>query len=263
MLTRNDVFQLLESFSIRHDDIVTMHSSLREVGPIEGGADGLIDALKDYLCDGLLLIPTHTWANVGPAQPVYNVKTAVPCIGALPRTAAFRPDGIRSLHPTHSLWATGKDATAFVAGEETAPTPGTPGFAWDRLASVGAKILLLGVGNDKNTFIHSVEEVADIPDRLAKEHYEVTIIDSEGQQYSHPYYAHHCSRSHDVSLQFPNFEKALIARGAQTFGKFGNAQVRIVDAAKCKEVLLQIFQHADRDLCIEKMEIPEEWYREA
>ena len=33
--------------------------------------------------------------------------------------------------------------------------------------------------------------------------------------------------------------------------------------AKYKEVLLQIFRHADRDLCIEKMEIPEEWYREA
>ena len=41
MLTRNDVFQLLESFSIRRDDIVTMHSALREIGPIEGGADGL------------------------------------------------------------------------------------------------------------------------------------------------------------------------------------------------------------------------------
>ena len=56
MLTRNDVFKLLESFGIRRDDVVTMHSSLREIGPIEGGADGLIDALKDYLCDGLLLI---------------------------------------------------------------------------------------------------------------------------------------------------------------------------------------------------------------
>jgi aminoglycoside 3-N-acetyltransferase len=126
---------------------------------------------------------------------------------------------------------------------------------------VGAKILLIGVGNDKNTFIHSVEEVADIPDRLAEKPYEVTIIDQQGNRYTHPQFAHHCSRSYDVSKQFPNFEKALVEMGAQTFGRFGNAEVRIVDAAKCREILLRIFQHAVRDLCIEKMEIPEEWYK--
>ena len=64
MVTKHDVFNLLESLSIRRDDVVTMHCSLREVGAIEGGADGLIDALKEYLCEGLLLIPTHTWAVV-------------------------------------------------------------------------------------------------------------------------------------------------------------------------------------------------------
>ena len=34
-----------------------------------------------------------------------------------------------------------------------------------------------------------------------------------------------------------------------------------VDAAKAKELLIKIYSHADRDLCIEKMEIPEEWYK--
>ena len=45
------------------------------------------------------------------------------------------------------------------------------------------------------------------------------------------------------------------------FGTLGNAQVRIVDAAKCKKVLLDIFGKAEMDLCIEKMEIPEEYYK--
>ena len=126
---------------------------------------------------------------------------------------------------------------------------------------MGAKILLIGVGNDKNTFIHSVEEVADIPDRLAKEPYEVTIIDQQGKRYTHPQYAHHCSRSYDVSKQFPNFEKAFVEMGAQTFGKFGNAEVRIVDAAKCREVVIRILKNADRDVAIEPMRIPEAWYK--
>ena len=52
MITRKDVFRLFEGFGIPRDGIVTVHSSLREIGPIEGGADGLIDAMKEYLCDG-------------------------------------------------------------------------------------------------------------------------------------------------------------------------------------------------------------------
>ena len=260
MFTKTDLTKQIKAMGILPTDTVLIHTSLRAVGEVENGADGIIDAFRDYLTDGLFLVPTHTWATVGPNQPFYDVTTAVPCIGTLPRVAAFRHDGIRSLHPTHSLWATGKGAADFVAGEEQAPTPGTPGFAWDRLGHVGAKILLIGVGNDKNTFIHSVEEVADIPDRLSPEPYDVTIIDQQGNRFTHPQFAHYCSRSNDVSRQFPNFEKALVEMGAQKFGRFGNAEVRIVDAAQCREILLRIFKHADRDLCIEEMEIPEEWY---
>ena len=143
MLTRNDVFQLLESFSIRRDDIVTMHSSLREIGPIEGGADGLIDALKDYLCDGLLLIPTHTWANVNAANPHFDVRSTVPCIGTLAKVAAFRKDAVRTLHPTHSLAIFGKGAWEYAQGEEKSGTPAPMGGCLSRLYEREGKILLL------------------------------------------------------------------------------------------------------------------------
>ena len=77
----------------------------------------------------------------------------------------------------------------------------------------------------------------------------------------HPYHRHFCSQSRDVSVQYTNFEKPLLYHGAMKFGRLGNAQVRIVDAGKCADVLLGIFAKADRDLCIDKMEIPEEFYR--
>ena len=261
MFSKNDLIDQIKAMGITPSDTVLIHTSMRAVGEVENGAHGVIDAFRDYLTDGLFLVPTHTWANVSREQPVYDVRSTVPCIGALPRAAAFRADGVRSLHPTHSIWATGKGAEEYIKNEENAPTPGTPGYAWDRLAEAGAKILLIGVGNDKNTFIHSVDEVLDIPDRLSEERFEVTIIDADGKEYKHPYRGHHCSRSDDVSQQFVNFDKAFIELGAMSFGKFGNAEVRIVDAAKAKEILIKILKNADRDLCIEKMDIPEEWYK--
>ena len=52
-----------------------------------------------------------------------------------------------------------------------------------------------------------------------------------------------------------------MATGAQRFGKLGNANVRIVDAAKCREVVLRILSRADRDPEIQPLEIPESWYQ--
>lgn len=261
MFTKSDLTQQIHAMGILPSDTVLIHTSMRAIGPVENGAHGVIDAFRDYLTDGLFLVPTHTWASVGQNNPIYDVKSSVPCIGALPKAAAFRDDGIRSLHPTHSIWAIGKNSAEYIRNEENAPSPGTPGYAWDRLAEVNAKILLIGVGLDKNTFIHAVEEAADVPDRLQQEPWEVTIYDWNGKAYRHPYVSHSCSRSNDVSRQFVNFEKPLTELGALKFGQLGNAPVRIVDARLCKDILLNIYSRATQDLCIEYMDIPEELYK--
>ncbi|MBP3648159.1 MAG: AAC(3) family N-acetyltransferase [Clostridia bacterium] len=122
MTTKQDILRFLADMGIAHDDTVTIHAALRKVGPIEGGADGLIDALTEYLCDGLLLVPTHTWAVTDKDHPYFDVRSTVPNIGTLARVAAQRKDGIRSLHPTHSMAAFGKNARAYIEGEEKSAT---------------------------------------------------------------------------------------------------------------------------------------------
>lgn len=261
MFSKETLKEQIKAMGITPSDTVLVHTSMRAIGEVENGADGVIDAFCEYLYDGLFLVPTHTWANVTREQPVYNVKETVPCIGALPRTAAFRADGIRSLHPTHSIWASGKGAYEFLEGEENVETPGAVGGAWGRLSEVNAKILLVGVGHDRNTFIHAVEEIADIPDRIQPNPFDVTIYDWYGNAFQHPYAGHCNSKVGDVSKQFVNFEKPLVQLGAQTMGKLGNADVRVVDAKKCQEILLKIFARADEDLCVAFMDIPEKLYK--
>ena len=64
MITKQDILNFLEGAGIKPDDIVTIHCSLRAIGTIENGADGLIDAFCEYLHDGLFIVPTHTWDKV-------------------------------------------------------------------------------------------------------------------------------------------------------------------------------------------------------
>jgi len=261
MYTKEQLKKQIEALGIKSTDTVVIHTSMKAIGDVEGGPDGLIDAFCEYLSDGLFLVPTHTWADVTADNPYYDVRTSVPNIGLIPRTAAFRKDGIRSLHPTHSVWAHGKRAAEFIAGEEYAASPAPTGGCWDRMADWNAKILLIGVTNTKNTFIHSIDERAALPDRISRDAFEVYVTDWNGNTFHHPMRIHKCSRTDDVSLFYGNFEKPMVELGIQTFGTLADAQVRVVDSKACRELIMKIYSRATEDIFPQHMELPEALYK--
>lgn len=255
MLTYEDIHVFLKENGIKPTDTVLVHTSMRALGGVIGGCDGLIDAFKGYLTDGLFIVPTHTWANVGKDCPVYDVKTTVPCIGALPTVAAFRADGVRSLHPTHSVAAFGKRAAQFVKGEEKATSPAPVNGVWSRLYDEDAKILLLGVGLNRNTYIHAVDEMIDLKGRL-QDPIPLTVIGYEGERYELSFRKHW----HTGSENFENYRAAFEALGVMTNARLGEATVGIVNARKCAEVVKMLWERADYELLAEPKEIPREYY---
>lgn len=165
----------LEGMGLTGDETILIHSSMKAIGAVDGGADTVLDAWMEYFKDGLLLLPTHTWKTVNADNPVYNPYTTPSCVGLLTNMFMKRDGVIRSLHPTHSMAGYGKNAAQYLAGEEYNNTPCTPGGCYDRLKDVGGKVLLVGVGHERNTYIHSVEEVLNVPDRLSDMPMELVI----------------------------------------------------------------------------------------
>lgn len=260
MFTIEELKEQIRAMGIEATDTVLIHTSMRAVGPVEKGAEGVIDAFCQVLEEGLFLVPTHTWAVVNRNNPVYDVRKTPPNIGALPSVAAFREDGFRSLHPTHSIWGHGADAMAFLQGEEHARTPAPVGGAWSRLADRKAKILLIGIGNERNTFIHAVDEIADIPNRIHPEPFAVTIYDREGREHHTMFAGHYCTEHPHVSEQFVNFDRAFTELGVWKEGRLGNAKVMVVDSEKCRDTVLKIYSRAKEDLCIRIMDLdPQLW----
>ena len=262
MLTKTDIVSFLEKNGIRPDDKVTVHASLRSVGPIEGGADGLIDAMCSYLKDGLLMIPTHTWDEVGRDHPFYDVRTSVPCIGTLAKVAAFRKDGVRSLHPTHSVTVFGSGAAEFVKGEEACASPAPVNSCLSRLYEEHGKVLLIGVGHERNTYLHSVDERLGIPDRLNQDPFVINIKDYDGNLIkSPPFHTHYTVHSDQcVSEYYPNYKEAFEYTGAVTYGHLGEALVYVCDCVKMTDTVRMLWKKADHDLCIRKETIPEDYY---
>jgi aminoglycoside 3-N-acetyltransferase len=229
---------------------------MRALGPVEGGCDGLLDAFCSYLTEGLFLVPTHTWDNVTAEQPVFDVRTTPPCIGALPNVAAFRPDGVRSLHPTHSVAAFGARAEEFVRGEERATSPCGPGGVWARLYDEDATILLLGVKLNRNTYLHAVDEMLDLAGRL-EEPIPLTVIDGMGTHHALSFRKH---AAHTGSENFENYRAPLEAYGALRTLRLGNADVGVFHARRGTDVVRALWARADYDLCRELREIPPALY---
>ncbi|MGI5895087.1 MAG: AAC(3) family N-acetyltransferase [Candidatus Merdivicinus sp.] len=245
---KKELQEQLKRMGILPSDTVMIHSSLRTVGPVEDGANGLIEALRDYLRDGLLLIPTHTWADVNAENPYFDASASIPCIGVLPQVAAFHPDGVRSLHPTHSITAFGRRAAEYVRGEEKAATPAPPNGCWGRLYEENAKILLVGVSQNRNTYLHSVEEMLNIPDRLDEQAYLVHGTDGKGFCWEQPMHSHCCSLTKDISQFYPKYLPSFEKYGAVTIGQLGSARTEICSARRCADILRQIWQRADGEI---------------
>lgn len=146
----------------------------------------MLDAWCEFYRDGLLVFPTHTWDRVGKKHPVYDSRSDPSCVGILSELFRQRPGVVRSLHPTHSVAALGKDAADYTAGEEHATTPLPRSGCWGKLLDRDATILFLGCSLRSNTFIHGVEEWAAIPDRISPWTEDLTILGPQGRSTAWP-----------------------------------------------------------------------------
>jgi aminoglycoside 3-N-acetyltransferase len=240
-ITKLQILEQLEKFRHIKGKIVTVHTSLKAVGEIEGGGETLLDALIEFFaCDGgLLCVPTHTWNSL-----VFDRRKAESCIGVLPRLAAAHPDGIRTLHPTHSMVVFGdkKLAEGFVENEAIVDTPANPKGCYGKLLAQDGYVLLIGVGQNKNTFIHCVEEMLDVPDRLTKDVVERTVIHKDGREEKR--YLHWFdNKIPDVSVYFHKFEAPFRFFGCIEDAFIGNAKVQICRAGKMKDVIELIYKN--------------------
>lgn len=225
----------LGRLGIQPGDRLLVHSSMKAIGPVEGGADTVVDALLHVVRDGLLLLPTHTWQGWNNRDGIFDPQTEPSCVGLL--TELFRRRGgvIRSWHPTHSIAGFGADAASFLAGEERTRTPCPRDGCWGRLHDIGARILFLGAPLRTNTFLHSVEEWHDIPDRLAAVPTLFRIRAPDGTLIDCPQFRHSSSHG-DVSQNYGKLEREMLGLGIAREGRVGDARCVLCEARPMAEL---------------------------
>jgi aminoglycoside 3-N-acetyltransferase len=140
-------------------DRVVVHSSMREMGPIDGGAEAVVTAFLDVLGPGgLLVAPTFNFRETR-----FDPDATPSRMGRITETVRGWPGAARSWHPTHAVAAIGPDAAALCEGHHLVGGGLSIGSPLDRLAASGGWVLLIGVGHNRNSTVHVGEAHARVP----------------------------------------------------------------------------------------------------
>ena len=172
----------LRDLGVEPGETLLVHSSLSSLGWVAGGAQAVVDALREAVTDaGTLVMPAHTgqytdpeaWSNppvpddwvetIREERPPFRPGTTpTRGVGAVAECFRGYPDAVRSRHPTVSFAAWGADAEAVVgdhAYDEGLGESSPLAEVYER----GGRVLALGTGYDTNTSIHLAEYRADFP----------------------------------------------------------------------------------------------------
>ena len=245
MYTKKDLLRELDKIKIDPTGTLMVHISYKSLGDIEGRGSTVLDALIEYMRGGLLVLPSHTWNNVGTDNPVMDVLHTPSCVGVLPEMFRKRPGTIRSLHPTHSVCALGKDAEAFVAGEEHIATPCGSGGVHYKLWERDAQILLVGVNFTRNTFIHGIEEWDGATGSISDQKTDMYVINHAGQRLYTPQYRHAAPLGSET---FAKLEAPAQAKDILVFWRLGVATTRLMRARPLRAMTAEFLRDDPRYL---------------
>lgn len=174
--TRDSLVADLRGIGLNGGETLLLHSSLRSLGWVCGGAEAVVLALLDVLGpQGTLVVSSQTSDNSDPARwkappvpeewwpiirentPAYDPRTSrTRSMGAIAEIVRTWPGAIRSVHPQSSFVGIGPRAEALMA-EHPLDCRGGEQSPLAKLEEAGAQVMLLEVGFDRCTAFHMAE----------------------------------------------------------------------------------------------------------
>lgn len=242
IITKDRLIRDLRDIGLCEGDMVYVHTSMKSIGWIDGGAETLIDAFLCVLGEGgTLAVPTHTLSFVGRGVRPYNPKTTPTILGTFPEAVWRHQSSLRSQHASHSSAAIGAKAE-FLTNRHN------PAHALDydsplhRLYRSHGKVLLLVVANTSNTSLHLAESLANsgytrLPYDASWGSSTHRVLEDGTVQTDEQIGYPGCSGSFQLMNSF--FKYNDISR----FGRIGNAQSQLLMAHKMVDLTVDVLQH--------------------
>jgi aminoglycoside N3'-acetyltransferase len=152
------------TLGVGDDDIVMIHASMRRVGPVEGGAAGVIEALHAAVGAGGTLLMVLSADEDEPFDALRS-PVDVEDMGVLAEVFRTYPGVSVNDHPADRFAALGP-ADSYLLEPIPLHDYHGPGSVLERLTERGGKVLRLGANTDTVTLTHYAEYLADVPNKV-------------------------------------------------------------------------------------------------
>lgn len=249
MYKKEDLLNDLNNLGLTGNETIMIHSAFSSIKNIEGGANTVLDSFKAFFKNGLLLFPSHTWGSIRNDNDILNKEKPNSCVGYLTNMAILDKDFIRSNHPTHSVVAYGKNASIYIKDDDSAKTPVPPNGSFGKLKNNGY-ILFIGALLSKNTFVHSIEEEYNVPDRFT-DHIYTFYTNDNGKMIEFKMPRHYSTLNPHISDNYEKLLPLMLKRNIAKKVKILDSNSYLVDANKLYKLVCNILDkdiHAFDDL---------------
>jgi aminoglycoside 3-N-acetyltransferase len=244
-LDQAGIVTALRRLGIRTGDTLIVHSSLSRLGFVDGGADAVVRALQESVgANGTLGAPTFWTVDPNAAEEgtLFDAVEGKSQLGIISERIRQLDRAVRSLHPTHSATFVGPSARYLTAEHHRDETPAGPHSPYRKLASMGGKILLLGVSLEYLTSFHTIEdEVERFPFQVYKPgRKRFRVVTAEGDELTLDV----CVHNPDTARlrQCIKMEPHLLAEGVMVRGAVGNGEAIVLDASRLHDTLRRLCQ---------------------
>lgn len=235
-VSKEEIEGVINNMPIDGKDVL-LHTSMAKIGKMQGG--------PKWFCECLLnKIDLNTQTLLVSALPYrgrfkdylkdlkqFDVRTAPIAMGVINERIADLPGAKRSVHPTHSLVAVGKNAVDYTFSHHLDDTPFSVHSPYYKLVQNKGKVILFGADLDSFTLVHVCEDLFgnDYPLKVYDStQYQVPCLDENGKEVIVK------TRCHNPKMGFRRdlrrFKDALLEKGIMTSQKLGESEVSVVDS---------------------------------
>jgi aminoglycoside 3-N-acetyltransferase len=177
----------LRDLGLGTGDTVLVHSSMRAIGEVSGGAAGVVEAIRRTIGGaGTLMVPTFTEENSKSSRahtrqveglseqqveqfraqmPAFDTAATPSATGWISELVRLTPGAVRSSHPVTSFTALGPEARRLVSGHALDSYHGERSPLGRLNETAGARVLLAGVGYEACSPFHLAEHALPDPPR--------------------------------------------------------------------------------------------------
>ena len=167
MLSKQDLLNDFKQVNLQSDTIV-VHTSYKSLGGVEGGADTVIDVMRELVgAGGTVMFPAFNFQSWTETH-YFDVLETPSKMGMITELARLRPDAKRTPHPIYSFSVFGARAEEFSQADDVEAYGANSAFAL--MHKINATIISIGLDfNNSFSMHHYIEYNVGCDYRRVKE----------------------------------------------------------------------------------------------